>query len=126
MLQRLPVISAREDSSIPILTDDQLGSPLTEEELKIAISQLNNGKAPGKDGITAEILRLGLESLVQWLKHLADHEWSEEAVHKDWKKSLLIPLHRKDTRTVHVKYLGISLLSIPSKQGHLQNRLQPC
>ena len=53
----------REDSSVPVLTDDQLGSPPTEEDLRIAISQLNNGKAPGEDGTTAEILRLGVSQL---------------------------------------------------------------
>ena len=88
----------REDSSVPVLTDDQLGSPPTEEDLRIAISQLSNGKA--EDGITAEILRLGGESVVLWLKHLADRVWSEEAVPKDWKKSLLVQLHKKDTKTV--------------------------
>ena len=80
VLQRLPVISPREGSSDPILTDDQLGTPLTAEELKIAISQLSNGKAHGEDGITAEIHKLGGEPLVQWLKHLADCVWTEEAV----------------------------------------------
>ena len=94
VLQSLPVISPREDSSVPILTEDPLGSPLTEEELRIAISQLNSGKAPVEDKISAEVLRLGGESVVEWLKHLADCVWREEAVPKDWKKSLLIPLHK--------------------------------
>ena len=61
---------------------------------------MNNGKAPGEDGTTAEILRLGGESVVLWLKHLADRVWSEEAVPKDWKKSLLVQLHKKGTKTV--------------------------
>ena len=65
VLQRLPVITPREDSSVPVLTHNQLSLPLTQEELRIAISQLRNGKAPGEDGITAEILRLGGESVVQ-------------------------------------------------------------
>ena len=115
VLQRLPVITPKEDSSVPVLTDDQLGLPRTQEELRIAISQLSNGKAPGEDGITAEILRLGGESVVQWLKHLADCVWCEEAVPKVWKKYLLVPLHKKSTRTVCDNYCGISLLSTPSK-----------
>ena len=37
-------------------------------------------------------------SVVQWLRHLADRAWSEEAIPKDWKKSLVVPLHKKGTR----------------------------
>ena len=127
VLQRLPVIAPREYSSVPVLTDDQLGSPPTEEDLRIAISQLSNGKAPGEDGITAEILRLGAESVVQLLKHLADRVWCEEAVPKVWKKSLLVPLHKEGTRTVCDNYRGISLLSIPSKVicRTILNRVKP-
>ena len=88
---------------------------------------MRNGKAPGEDGISAEILRLGGESVVQWLKHLADRVWSEEAVPKDWKKSLVVPLHKKGTRSVCDNYRGISLLSIPSKVicRAILNRIKP-
>ena len=65
VLQSLPVITPREDCRVPVLTDDQLGSPLTEEELRIAVSQLNSDKDPGEDGISAEVLRLGGESEVE-------------------------------------------------------------
>lgn len=112
--QTLPVISPREDSSVHFLTDDQLGESLMEDKVRVAISQLKNSEAHGEDGVTAEILRLGGELVVQWLKHLADCVWREEAVPKDWKKSLLIPLHKKGVRTVCDNYRNISLLSIPS------------
>ena len=127
VLEELPVINPREDGDVPILAGDELGTPLTEEEIKVAVSQLRSGKAPGEDGITAEILRLGGESVVQWLKHLADRVWSEEGIPKDWKKSLVVPLHKKGTRTVCDNYRGISLLSIPSKVicRAILNRIKP-
>ena len=127
VLQRLPVIAPREDSIVPVLTDDQLGSPLTAEELRIAIFHLNNGKAHGEDGITGEILRLGAEPVVQSLKHRAACVWSEEAVPKDWKKFLVVPLHKKGARTVCDNYRGISLLSIPSTVIYrtILNRVKP-
>lgn len=66
-----------------------------EDKVRVAISQLKNSEAHGEDGVTAEILRLGGELVVQWLNHLADCVWREEAVPKDWKKSLLIRYTRK-------------------------------
>ena len=95
-----------EESDVPILAGEELGTPLTEEEIMVAVSQLRSGKASGEDGITAEVLRLGGESVVQWLKHLADHVWSEKAIPKDWKKSLVVPLHKKGTRNVCDNYLA--------------------
>ena len=38
---------------------DNLCTPLSEEEISAAISQLRGGRVPGLDGITAEIIKLG-------------------------------------------------------------------
>ena len=39
-----------------------------------------NGRVPGKDGITAELLKLGVEMVVQWLTELAARVWDAEAM----------------------------------------------
>ncbi len=46
---------------------------------------------------------------------------------RDWKKSPLVPLHKRGTRTVCENYCGISLLSIPSKVicRAILNRVKP-
>ena len=47
--------------------------------------------------ITAELLKLGEETVVQWLAmaKLAASIWQSEAVPEDWVKQLTIPLHKK-------------------------------
>ena len=46
-----------------IMSDEQAVEPPTQEEVKKAISELKNGKAAGKDGIPAELLKAGSERL---------------------------------------------------------------
>ena len=68
---------------IHILAGDELSTPpLTEEEIKVAVSQLS---AEASLGLVVTV--------VQRLQHLADHVWSEEVIPKDWKKSLVGLLH---------------------------------
>ena len=65
--ENLPVISPSVLSAEPPDFDDLCG-PLSEEEICTAISQLKNGRAPGMDGITAEMIKLGGTESVQWFK----------------------------------------------------------
>ena len=45
--------------------------------ISTAISQLQSGKVPGLDGISLEMLRLGEEVTVGWLKSISpfEHTW---------------------------------------------------
>ena len=54
-----------------------------EDEIRAAIKLLKNGKAPGVHMITAELLKLGEETVVQWLTQLAVSIWQSERVPED-------------------------------------------
>ena len=125
-LENLPVISPSVHPGEPPDLDD-LCAPLSEEEICTAISQLKNGRAPGMDGITAEMIKLGGAESVRWFKSLFDAIWYEKKVPEDWKSQLLIPLHKKGSRTICDNYRGIALLSTPSKvfTKAILNRVKP-
>lgn len=93
----------------------------------IAISKLRSGKAPGLDGISLEMLRLGGGETTCWLKSLFNTIWATESVPKGWQSQLLVPLHKKGSRTTCDNYRGIALLSIPGKvfAKAILNRLKP-
>ena len=94
---------------------NELSDNLTEEEIAAAISQIWKGRAPGSDGISTKMLKLGGAESVHWLKTIADGIWRREMVPSDWTKQLLILIHEKGSRSTCDKYCGITLLSISSK-----------
>ena len=117
VLEALPVVEVPQlgDSDMSF-DDDELCLPLSEEEIYVAVSQLKNGRAPGQDSISAEML-----------KYLFDLIWSTESIPSDWKRQTIIPLHKKGSRSTCDNYRGIALLSTPSKvfSKAILNRLKP-
>ena len=61
-----------ERASHDVPSDDDLCARLSESEICTAIHQLKKGRALGLDGISPEMLRLGRDVSVKWMKILAD------------------------------------------------------
>lgn len=78
------------------------------------MKKLQNGKAAGEDEIVAEMLKNGGEVMIDWLLEILQEVWRTKQLPSEWKKSVLVPVHKKD-RKVCDNYRGISLLSIPGK-----------
>lgn len=89
-------------------------SSLSEEEIHAAISQMMNGKAPRIGQISAELLKLGGDECVHWLKVVFDFSWEHESIPKDRKSHILVPLHKEDSHNVCDNCRGIALLCISS------------
>ncbi len=80
-----------------------------------AIKKLKLGKAPGSDGITAEMLKYG-EVVVDWMMWICNPAWEQSKVLEDWRKAIIVPLYKGEgNREECNNYRGISLLSVPGK-----------
>ena len=55
------------------------------------------------------------EPIVKWLTRLSHSIWQSEEVPKDWRKQLVIPLHKKGAYDDCDNFRGIALLSVPGK-----------
>ena len=93
----------REKSAYPINEEDckqqeiadMDTGPVSKAEIKREIKNLNNGKAPGEDTITAEVLKVDLEFTTDRAKELIDTIWSLEKVPRKWKRGLIIKIPKK-------------------------------
>ncbi len=56
---------------------------------------LKNGKARGKDEITAELLKVDTDKIVNWLADLFDTILETETLPKTWKHCLIVKLPKK-------------------------------
>ena len=79
-----------------------------------AVSQMNNNKAPGIDGITAEILKNGSEKMFDLLEQIIQSVWESE-VPQDWRDAIVVSLYKKGLKSDCSNFRGISLLSILEK-----------
>ena len=123
----LPIVSPLFVSSDISMSDKDISAPLSEEEIVTSISELRSRKAPGMDGISLEMLSLGVGETIRWLKSIFNTIWETESVPRDWQSQLLMPLHKKGSRTICDNYCGIALLSIPGKvfAKAILNQLKP-
>ena len=107
-LENLPETSEGED--LEINTD-----PPNLLEIKEAINQLKNGKAPGPDNIPPEVLKIDAHSSANILHELLKQIWETEEIPKDWKCGHVIKLPKKGDLSNCKNWRGIQLLSLPSK-----------
>ena len=86
-----------------------------EKEIIKQIKKLKNNKAPGEDGITAELLKAAGPKTIKEITEIIQQIWQTEQIPDDWKHALIHPLHKKGDKTDVNNYRGISLLPVTYK-----------
>ena len=95
---------------------EELNREPTIDELSEALDSLASGKAPGKDGIPAEVLKCCKETLITELHEIICLCWSEGEVPQDMKNANVVTLCKnKGDRGDCNNYRGISLLIVVGK-----------
>jgi endonuclease/exonuclease/phosphatase family metal-dependent hydrolase len=80
-------------------------------EIRMALKQLKNSKAPGEDGITAELLKAGGKPILTALQKLFDTVLLEGRTPKAWNRGEVVLFFKKGDNTLLKNYRPISLLS---------------
>ena len=85
-------------------------------EVRKALGQLRDGRAPGVCGVYVEMLKVGGEASLRWLHTLVCSAWSTGVIPTDWKRGLVVPIWKGkgDVRECS-NYRGVTLLSVPGK-----------
>ncbi len=103
----------------------------TTSEIKSAIGNLKNGKAPGADNIAAEMLRADIQKMTELLHPILKEVWEKEDIPTEFIDALIIKLAKKGDRTVCSNWRGITLLNTINKimsiiiHGRLSKVLEP-
>ena len=92
-------------------TLDELNCDITLEETEDAISDLANGKSPGLDGVTNNIIKSASALIAPILCKLFNKVLESKYFPEHWSHALIIPIHKKGDVQNPDNYRGISLLS---------------
>ena len=88
---------------------------ILESEVRKAIQQINNNKAPGCDDIPIELIKAGDEEMVKMITKLCQIVWDTGRWPSDWKKSVFVPIFKKGDPKDCSNYRTIALISHTSK-----------
>ncbi|PIK36057.1 hypothetical protein BSL78_27122 [Apostichopus japonicus] len=88
---------------------------ITRLEVHDALIKTSNGKSPGLDQVTAELLKADVNATVERLTDLFNIIWSEESTPKRWNKGLIVKIPKKGDLTDCSNWRGVTLLPVMSK-----------
>jgi hypothetical protein len=72
----------------------------------MAIAKLKKYKSPGIEQILAEPIQAGSETLRSEIHELINSIWNKEELPDQWKESIIVPVHKKGTKTGFVIIMG--------------------
>ena len=88
----------------------------TIQEVRDAVESLKNGKAPGPDGIPAEVFKCGGEDLLNCLTALFQKCWYSGEVPQQWLHAIVANIYkRKGEMSDCANHRGLSLLDVAGK-----------
>ena len=94
------------DSVITHLEPDIL-----EWEAKWAIGSITMNKASGGDGIPVELFQILKDNVIKVLHSICQQIWKIQQWPQDWKRSVFIPIPKKDNAKECTNYHTIALIS---------------
>ena len=88
---------------------------ILECEVKWALGSITTNKASGGDGIPAELFKILKDESVEILHSICQQIWDSQQWPQDWKRSVLIPIPKKDNAKECSKYHTVALILHASK-----------
>ena len=88
---------------------------ILECKVKWALGSITMNKASGGDGILAELFQILHDDAVKVLHSLRQQIWKTQQWPQDWKRSVFIPIPKKDNAKECSNCRTIALISYASK-----------
>ena len=84
---------------------------ILKSEVKWALGSISTNKASGGNGIPAELFQILTDDAVKVLHSIYQQTWKTQQWPQDWKKSVFIPIPKKDNAKECSNYCTIALIS---------------
>ena len=84
---------------------------ILESEVKWALGSITTNKASGGDGIAVELFQTLKNDAVKVLYSICQQIWKTQQWPQDWKRSVFIPIPKKDNAKEFSNYHTIALIS---------------
>ena len=88
---------------------------ILECEVKWALGSITTNKASGGDKIPAELFQILKDDAVKVLHSICQQSWKTQQWPQDWKRSVFIPIPKKDNAKERLNYCTIAFISHASK-----------
>ena len=85
------------------------------DEVRNILRRLRNNKAPGEDGIPAEVYKAMPDVFALWMHRVFNAVLLNETYPADWGDVILLPFFKKGDKKLCSKYRGISLINVVAK-----------
>ena len=92
-----------------------LNSDISREEVENSLSMIKSNKSPGSDCILNEMLKSTYLEITPFLITLLNHIFRNNIFPNEWKKSIIVPIHKKGNVNDCNNFRPISLTSLLSK-----------
>ena len=102
-----------QDSHDGVIT--HLEPDILECEVKWALRSITTKKASGGDGIPVELFQILKDDAMKVLHSVCQQIWKTQQWPQDWKRSVFIPLPRKDNAKEYSNYHTTAHISHSSK-----------
>ena len=88
---------------------------ILECKVKWALGSITTNKASGGDGIPVELFQILKDDAVKVLQSIGQQIWKTQQWPQDWKRSVFIPIPKKDNAKECSNYHTVALISRASK-----------
>jgi len=95
-------------------TDDPFTTDI--KTIRRRIKAMGKNKSVGPDRVCGEILKLGGEAMIPYVARLLDITMNDGTLPGDWKRPMVIAIHKGCDRSLVTNYRPVSLTSVVCKQ----------